>query len=405
MSRSTAALIVRARCLRPAIALTLAMLASVHSASLSRAITIEFDYSYDVAGFFGTAAAPTPARTALEFAGRTFDPFFDSLAAIQPGGTNAWNAIFRNPGTGLQTSISNLAVPQDVIRIFAGARNLSGSKLGEAGPGFYSFPPGSAPTQAFSEAIVNRAQGPVAEDFAPWGGFIEFDTIGSAGSPRKWHLDVQAQPDSDAFDFYTVAVHELAHLFGFGTSSAFSTNVTTGKFRGAAVTELYGGPAPMHADNLHWAATVGSPPYPLESRPKPSLGPSLAPGERKLLTPLDYAALADIGWQAPPELLRLPGDADLDNHTDGADFLAWQQNLGGFGGSVGDVDGNLFVDDFDGWIIRQSFGGGGATPIATGAAASSVPEPAAASLAALAIAWLGQVSISCRKHRTLARAG
>src|SRR5688572_25245910 len=114
MSRSHAALIVRARFLRPALALCLAAITSVHSASQSLAITIEFDYSYDVAGFFGTAAAPTPARTALEFASRTFDPFFDSLAAIQLGGTNTWNAVFRNPGTGGQTSLSDLAVPHDV---------------------------------------------------------------------------------------------------------------------------------------------------------------------------------------------------------------------------------------------------------------------------------------------------
>ena len=186
----------------------------------------------------------------------------------------------------------------------------------------------------------------------------------------------------------------MAHLFGFSTSSAFSTNVTNGQFRGETATELYGSPVPMHSDNLHWAATVGSPPYPLESRPKPSLGPSLAPGERKLFTSLDYAALADIGWQTPPELLRLPGDADLDSLADGADFLAWQQNLGGFGGSPGDVNGDLLVDDFDGWIIRQTFGGVAATTTPAGALALSVPEPAAASLGVFAAGLL-----ACRRLR------
>jgi hypothetical protein len=379
----TAALILRARRWR-LIAALLAGIVAAPSTGPVQAITIEFDYSYDPAGFFGTAESPTPARTALEFAGRTFEPFFDSLAAIQPDGPNSWTAVFRDPGTGAQTTVPELAIGQDSIRVFAGARNLSGSKLGEAGPGVYSFPPGSEPSSWFSDAIVNRGQGASNEDFAPWGGFIEIDTLSSGGSPRKWHFDVQTPPASDAFDFYTVAVHELGHLLGFGTSTAFSAIVDGGQFIGETVMDLYGGSAPMHSDNLHWAAGVGSPPYAMPSRPKPALGPSLAPGERKLFTPLDYAALADIGWSVPPELLGLPGDAGSDLFVDGTDFLAWQRNLGGFGGSPGDVNGDLVVDAFDGWIIRHAFGGVAATAFAASGHTATVPEPAVSSLLAFA---------------------
>jgi hypothetical protein len=78
-------------------------------------------------------------------------------------------------------------------------------------------------------------------------------------------------------------------------------------------------------------------------------------------------------------------DADFDNDmdVDGADFITWQQGLGGAGSSnmTGDADGSGAVDAADLEIWTRKFG----TPQSVGAAAS-VPEPAAAAIAALAIA-------------------
>jgi hypothetical protein len=88
--------------------------------------------------------------------------------------------------------------------------------------------------------------------------------------------------------------------------------------------------------------------------------------------------MADFGWEVPPELLQLSGDADSDNDVDGADFLLWQRNLGGMGGSLGDVNGDLFVDDYDGWIIRHYLGAKGAP-----SGSLATPEPAAFSMFAI----------------------
>lgn len=379
MPRQLAALAACARRAQRALARAALAAAAVAAPTPLWAISIEFDYSYDAGAFFGTAASPTPARATLELAARTFSSFTDLLAPIQPAGTNHWTAQFRNPGTGAVASIPDLVVPQDTVLIFAGGRNLAGTRLGEAGPGSYSFPPGSSPGAAFADAVINRGQGPSAADFAPWGGFIEFDTIAAGGAPRRWHFDPRSAPAADAYDFYTVAVHELAHLLGFGTSTAFASDRSSGQFIGSAAVDLYGGAVPLHTDGQHWSAAVASPPY--ASPVKPSLGPSLTAGDRKLFTPLDYAGMADVGWSITPQQLQLPGDIDGDADVDGADFLTWQRNLGGLGGSPGDVNGDLVVDGYDGWLLQANVGALGAP--ASAAATAAVPEPAAGVLLAL----------------------
>jgi hypothetical protein len=375
--------------------LLLALLAFLAPTPSARAISIQIDYSYDTLGFFGTAQNPTPARTTLEFAARAFTPFTDTLSAIQPSGGNSWTARFIDPSTNTYKTVLNLTVPQDTLVVYAIARDLAVGVLGQASPGDYLF--NGAPSTNFANAVSNRGQGDSNFDFAPWGGVIAVDVQKSLNVPRVWHYDLGSAPSPGSYDFYTVATHELAHIFGFGTSSAFTNDIlrmynppteNTAFFTGAISQQLYGGTVPMHVPSnatdkyvvQHWDSSVTSPPFLPGTQPKPSLGPSVPLGERKLLTPLDYAALADIGWQVPPELLGLPADFNGDVIVDGADFLIWQRGYGGFGGTPGDANGDLFVDDFDGWIVRNYLGSQGVVP--EGLAA--VPEPTAAALALVA---------------------
>ena len=368
---------------RPFLLTALAVVAAALGHAPAAAITLQFNYDYDATGFFGTALAPTPARTALEFAGRAFESFSDHLPAIQPGGQNSWTAHFLSPGTGEPAKVANLAVSQNSLVVFAGARDLPLTTLGEGG--FGGFALGGGVTPAFQDAVVNRGQGAALEDFAAWGGAIVFDTLQSTGQPRQWHFDAQTAPAPGSFDFYSVAVHELAHLMGFGLSSAFATHVTGDaivgyRFAGPTASSVYVGTVPMSVPG-HWAFSVTSPPF-VYGAPKPSLGPSLAFGERKTLTPLDYAALADTGWNVPAQLFGLTGDTDGDDDVDGADFLAWQRNLGGLAGSPGNVNGDQQVDALDGWLIRRFLGGQGPSALIPPETAA-VPEPAAWALAAL----------------------
>src|SRR5205814_3073403 len=58
---------------------------------------------------------------------------------------------------------------------------------------------------------------------------------------------------------------------------------------------VYGGPVPLQAPaGDHWASgtEVGGQPA--------AMAPSLPPGTRRELSPLDWAALADIGWIVSP---------------------------------------------------------------------------------------------------------
>jgi len=71
-----------------------------------------------------------------------------------------------------------------------------------------------------------------------------------------------------------------------------------------------------------------------------------------------------------------PGDFDLDGDVDGADFLAWQQGLGGA----------YDATHLAGWIAN--FGAGGAS-----AAAASIPEPAA-----LTLLVVGSLMLAARRR-------
>jgi hypothetical protein len=397
MPRLLAAIRLRACWPRLALALSWSALVFVNFAGRARAVAIEFDYTYDASGFFGTALNPSPARTTLEFAARSFTPFFDELAAIEPGGGNSWVARFTNPSTGFDVEIPNLAVQANTINVFVGARDLGVLGLSEFGRAQSLLG-----ATSFRDAVANRGEGDPRLDSAPWGGSIAFDTYASATVPRSWHYNLDSPPPAGAFDFYSAAVHELAHVLGFGSSSAYSAALGGEHFHGATAVDLYGGPVRVTL-NTHWHSTVMSPPF--ELRQAPAMGRDLFSGQRKLFAPIDYAAMADIGWSVPPELLRLPGDADGDGRVDGSDFLDWQENLGGFGGSVGDVDGSLLVDGFDGWIIRQTYGKSAAPSASSVLRGAAVPEPAAATLAVFATICLEAVSKLRFMNRTLSHAG
>src|SRR5690606_22281250 len=141
-------------------------------------------------------------------------------------------------------------------------------------------------------------------------------------------------------------------------------------FYGSSATDLSGAAVPLTHDNDHWAGGTTSPPY--AQPPASALTATLFLGRRTLLTPLDYAALKDLGWQVPNKLLGLHGDGDQNGNVDGRDFLLWQRGFGQVG-STGDFNGDLAVDEFDLWLWRHNMG----AQLAAGSAAATikVPEP------------------------------
>jgi arylsulfatase A-like enzyme len=97
---------------------------------------------------------------------------------------------------------------------------------------------------------------------------------------------------------------------------------------------------------------------------------------------LDYGPL-DVRLHVDGSGVFLPGDYDRDNSASAADFVLWRKAMSGGAGLAADGNGDGRVDIADYTVWRRNFGRT-TTPAASGAL-SSVPEPAAALLALLAM--------------------
>lgn len=271
-----------------------AALVALAAARDAAAVNVLFDYRYAGGSFLDD---PT-VQGLLDTAAGQFAPLTDSLGRIdasehQP--LNSWDALFNDPSTGNPDSITDLVVPADTLVVFVGVRDLGGSLIGQASPGGASITfTADANGFAWRDLVDYRGQTgePSNTDFGPWGGWMSFDDSAS------WNLTA-GLPAAGEVDFLSTAVHELAHVFGFGGAGSWQAEVNggSGTFDGATAQSVFGGPVPL-ADAAHWADSGIS--------PEPAMDPDLTTGTRKLLTSLDYAGLADIGWEVPAALLPEP---------------------------------------------------------------------------------------------------
>lgn len=255
------------------------------------AITVSFDYSLDSNNFFPFGSQQ---RATFEAAVNSVAANLeDTLLEIVPHKDNpadTWTATVSNPSTGSTQAFADLILGENEIRVYAGARQLGTTQLGEGGFGGAN----ASGTQAFVDLVLGRGQsgavGPNASqtDFAVTVGAMTFDI------DANWYFGLDAaQIQPGQADFFSVAQHEFAHLIGFGTAESFK-NLSAGQsFSGAISSAEFdgGGNPPLSADQGHWAEGT------TDDGAEVALDPSLLLGSRKTLTKLDYAALADLGWQ------------------------------------------------------------------------------------------------------------
>ncbi|MES2789927.1 MAG: matrixin family metalloprotease [Planctomycetota bacterium] len=253
--------------------------------SLPSALSIVIDYRFDTNNFFDTQEKRDLfQQVANMYAAR----ITDNLSAISPSGTNTWSAAFTDPATGQQATVNNLYVGADTIVVFAGGRDLEGNTLGIGGPGGYNATGSKSWLATVDHRGQSGATGNNPTDFGPWGGSITFDTVGT-----NWHFGATTEGlDSNETDFMSVAMHELGHILGFGTSESFDNLVSGGKFTGPkAVAEYDGqGNPPLNQDFSHWADGT------TDGGQETAMDPAIMLGTRKLFTNLDWAALDDLGW-------------------------------------------------------------------------------------------------------------
>jgi PEP-CTERM motif/Matrixin len=246
-------------------------------------IDIQFDWTYDGGYFSGTNASH---RDALAAAAAVFETrLTDTLGAIDSNANGEFDTVFTNPASpGTTITRSNQSIDTDVIRVYVGGYNTDDSSLGLGGPGGYHCS-GIACTEA------DRGQDSTT-DFGPWGGTITFNFFSS----NDWNYSVASGPSADQYDLYSVALHELGHVLGFGTSDSFAAHVSHGQFSGVAT-----GTVNLDTEDAHWAdgtmSTVAG------VAQEAAMTPYLGMGQRRYFTDLDFAALSDIGWQvaAVPE--------------------------------------------------------------------------------------------------------
>jgi hypothetical protein len=313
--------------------------------SVSAGIQFQFDYRYDTAGFFNDTAR----RSTLETAAAAYSNIADDLAELAPQGVNRWTARLIDPSTGSLTEINNLHVPADTVMVFVGARDLPESTLASAGPGGYSV----RGTNNWIDTVAARGETGALladpTDFGPWGGSLSFDTQDSAGNPRNWHYDIETLPSTGQTDFYSVVMHELAHILGFGTSNAWDQLVVDGEFFGTQSTFFNDGPISLDPLDSHWVEGTDSF---IDGDPQEALmDPTLVTGRRKLVTALDYAGLQDFGWE--PMIPTIFGDIDGNRRVDARDIDLLYDRFGPAGAPEDDLNGDGQIDQDDVTILVE----------------------------------------------------
>lgn len=330
---------------------TLLLVAVVTWARCANALNIQLDYGYDAANgnFFGLN--PT-AKAAVDAAALDLgNAIVSSLGAVTTdlySGTNGtttatfdWSLNFANPTTGLAETLPTFSFAANTVKIYVGMQALAGTPLGQGGPGSSSFgisasgiPVESqwvgavAAAQASSNASMTRGGGPIiarlSGSLPPFGatvanfdldrgamhGSLSFDSDTNndtvvddpATLANFWQFDHTAPVQAGKNDFYSVALHELMHSIGFGSSRTWDQLHSGTNWTGSNVITLAGtGTNMLSGDQVHIAESFISNRLSDGVAQEAAMDPSITVGTRKYLTQLDLAFLRDIGYQTIPE--------------------------------------------------------------------------------------------------------
>ncbi len=242
---------------------------------------IQLDYRFDTKKRF----ADPVLRATLEAAAQQWASIIAEKFDDIPAGTEI---LMRDPQAPAEpATVWPIDYAIDDLLVFVGFADIDGP----GGLLALSFPPAAIASVSDSVLAAQLDARYHGSDFQPWVGWISFDET------APWFVGHGEQDDigKDQFDFYTVAMHEFGHLLGVGTCDRYADLVNTDDaFVGALAVAEYGGAIPLTKDHGHIHSSV------LIDGQRPLLDASEAPGERYLITRLDRAMVADLGFAITP---------------------------------------------------------------------------------------------------------
>jgi hypothetical protein len=136
------------------------------------------------------------------------------------------------------------------------------------------------------------------------------DDVNNDGTPdfgstlnSYWHFDYNTPVGSGQNDFYSVALHEMIHTLGLGTSQTWTSLHNGSTWLGPHADALNGGSGVglVSTDGGHIAEGTMSFRLSDGALQEAVMDPSLTVGTRKTLTQLDVAFLQDLGYAVVPE--------------------------------------------------------------------------------------------------------
>lgn len=313
-------------------------------ASPAWALQIDLDFTFDQMNgdFFGQHQV---AKDALWAAANDISALINSsLGAVTQnefvrtsgGATVTLNmdASFTDPSTGAQVILDPVSLPANHVTIYVGMRKLPEDTLGVGGPngaGYGVLAGGGTAAQrsaAFLSAqnaaatIYQRGAGPVIGRITgnfdgtavnlPFGalvGSLWFDNDTNNDNAVDsfsmldafWHFDSTTLPLATQNDFYSVAMHEMLHSIGFGTSETWNLKTSGTTWNGPNAKQLNGGSGLNLIEDGHIDQDVMSTRLFDGVAQEPLMTPFITTGERKYLTAMDAAFLRDLNYSTIPE--------------------------------------------------------------------------------------------------------
>ncbi|MCR9256921.1 MAG: hypothetical protein NXI16_12605, partial [Alphaproteobacteria bacterium] len=307
-------------------------------------LSITFDYRFDTAGFF-----TTEVRAGLDEAARIWSTYLKDDFTDVPAGTVLRIA---DPVTG-QTQSVTLESDIDDILIFAGAKDISGSTLAQAGP----------ETNVDGDIYNARTDGSfrvaAASNFEPWAGSLLVDT------GTDWDYST-GTVEAGKFDFVSVMMHEIGHVLGISTADIYDSQITSQTFTGVNTKANNSGTAvPLTSDGHVQEGFLNDT---VLMDPTTASGPAI-----RTPSAIDLALLADIGYQIDGFTTQGSTPAIV---TEGADVTIFgtvvADSIDGLGGND-QIQGNDGNDSLIGGLGDDTlFGQNGADTLAGGAGADQV---------------------------------